>query len=461
MSAATIIEQSEVLQSKGSRAGETIRVAEVLSALSYALDLTEGQPAGHAVRSCVIGMHLAAEIGLEPDQHADLYYALLMKDAGCSSNASRMMQLIGSDDIAAKRDVKITDWTRKGRDTVFYALSHVKKGASFLTRMRALVEMAMNEKRHAREMVSIRCERGAAIARRIGLSEATAEAIHSLDELWDGGGHPRGLRGEQIPVFSRIMNLAQAVDVFYAKKGRSAAIEMAQKRSGRWFEPRLVDALCSVAKRGALWNDLRDAHRRVTEMEPSEAVLEASEATVDNICRAFADVIDAKSPFTYEHSRGVAKAAVGIARILCLSDREVTLVRRAALLHDIGKLSVSNLILDKPDKLTPEEWMAVRRHPHFSCSILRRVPGFIEISELAACHHEKLDGSGYYRNLAADQLSLPARILAVADIYDALSAKRPYRDALPLEKVLRMIRQESPRALDAECVEALRLWTTV
>jgi HD-GYP domain-containing protein (c-di-GMP phosphodiesterase class II) len=152
----------------------------------------------------------------------------------------------------------------------------------------------------------------------------------------------------------------------------------------------------------------------------------------------------------------VAEAAVKIAKTMALPESEVTLVRRSALLHDIGKLSVSNLILDKPDKLSAEEWMAVRRHPHYSGAILRRVPGFGEVSEVAAAHHEKLDGSGYFRNLTAEQLSVPARILAVADIYDALAAKRPYRDAMPVEKVVATIEKEAPRALDAACVEALK-----
>lgn len=453
MSAFTI---AEPIHAQRAETAEPIRISEVISALSYALDLTEGQPAGHSLRSCVIGMHLAAEMGLERRELGDLYYALLMKDAGCSSNASRMAQILGSDDIVAKRDVKTTDWTRKGRDSLAYALSHVKKGAPFLERVRALFELAVNEKRNAREMVAIRCERGAGIARRIGLPDATAQAIHSLDELWNGIGHPQGLRGDEIPVFSRIMNLAQNVDVFYTKYGRSEAVAMARKRSGRWFDPQIVRAFCALAKRSAMWADLREAPRRVLEMEPVAAVLQPSETVIDEICLAFAEVIDAKSPFTYRHSAGVAEIAVKIGETMCLPAEEITLLRRAALLHDIGKLGVSNLILDKPDKLTAEEWMVVRRHPHYSGAILRRVPGFGEVSEVAAAHHEKLDGSGYFRNLKAEQLSLPARILAVADIYDALAARRPYRDAMPVEKVFSIIEKDAPQALDADCVVALK-----
>ncbi len=198
---------------------EVIRVSEVLSALSFALDLTEGQPMGHSQRTCVLGMRIAEELGLPVDMRSDLYYALLMKDAGCSSNSSRMFQLLGTDEIKAKRDVKTTDWTRLGWETLQYAISHVRTNAPFFERVRGLAQIAAHQKRNARDLVQIRCERGAHIARRIGLSEETAAAIYSLDELWNGEGQPEGLREREIPLLSRIMNLAQTVEVFSRSYG--------------------------------------------------------------------------------------------------------------------------------------------------------------------------------------------------------------------------------------------------
>jgi putative nucleotidyltransferase with HDIG domain len=436
-----------------------IRVSEIISALSFALDLTEGQPMGHSVRSCVFGMHIAREIGLSLEAQGDLYYALLMKDAGCSTNASRMFQILGTDDIKAKRDVKTTDWTRLGWESLEYAFSHVQTGAPFLERVRALFDAARHQERNAKEMVQIRCERGASIARRIGLPEATASAIHSLDELWNGAGQPDGLRGEEIPLLARIMNLTQTVDVFYTAYGQKAALEVAKKRSGRWFDPDLVRAFHSAAKQESLWTDVEEAAKKVIELEPRQDLLPADEATLDRICLAFADVIDAKSPFTYRHSTGVAGAAVAIANALAMTPSEVTLIRRAALLHDIGKLSVSNAILDKPAKLTDEEWVVVRKHPYYSYEILRRIPSFADLSEIAASHHEKLNGTGYFRGMTAERLSLPSRILVVSDIYDALAAKRPYRDALPLETVFSIMQKDAPEALDANVFEALKCST--
>ncbi len=412
---------------------------------------------GHSVRSCIIGMRLAAHIGVPRAEQADLFYALLLKDAGCSSNASRLFHIVAADEIRAKRDVKLTDWTRVGRDSLQYALTHVATGAPFLQRVRTLLRVAVRQRQQSEELIKIRCERGASIARQIGFAEPVAQAIHSLDEHWDGGGYPDALPGRAIPLFSRIMNLAQTLEVFWSHRSPEAAIEVAQARKRRWFDPNLVKAATSLANAGKLWMGLKEgsAIEDALALEPEDRRLIANDQMIENICQAFAGIVDAKSPFTYRHSNGVAAAAVAISRRLSLSETEITFMRRAALLHDIGKLGVPNTILEKPAALNPAEWEVVKQHPRHSYEILRRVPGFAELSEVAAAHHEKLDGSGYFRHLGADQLSLQARILVVADIFDALSAKRPYRDAMPLEKVFGIIRKDAPRALDGQCVEAL------
>jgi putative nucleotidyltransferase with HDIG domain len=432
-------------------------VSGIISALSYALDLTEGQPMGHSVRTCIIGMRLAKQLGLPMSEQGDLYYALLLKDAGCSSNSSRLFHILSADEIRAKRDVKLTDWTRVGWESLQYALTHVATGAPFLQRVRTLVRVAAKQQAESCELVKIRCERGATVARRMGFPESVAKAIRSLDEHWNGRGYPDGLRGAEIPLFARIMILAQTLDVFRVNRGPDAAVEVASRRKQRWFDPELVQVAVSLAKSGDLWAGLESDQKvdQVMEMEPQGRRMDLTEERLDDICLAFAEVIDAKSPFTYRHSNGVADAAVAMARRLGSGDDEVAFLRRAALLHDVGKLGVSNNILEKPAKLTAEEWGIMKKHPYHSREILRRITGFEELSEIAASHHEKLDGSGYYRRLNGDQMSLPARILVVADIFDALSAKRPYRDALPLETVLGMLMRDAPHALDVRCVEAL------
>lgn len=435
----------------------SIRLSEIISALSYALDLTEGQPMGHSVRACMIGMRLAKQIGMNADEQADLYYALLLKDAGCSSNASRLFHILSADEIRAKGDLKTKDWTRVGWESLHYALTHVATGMPFLRRMQRLAQVAATQQQDSCMLVKIRCERGAYIARQLGFSSAVSGGIHSLDEHWNGRGYPDGLRKEEIPLFSRIANLSQTLDVFFAAKGANAAVDAAQKRSGRWFDPELVKAAVSIAKSGALWAGLDDKNlvQTVASLEPETRRVTATEDSIDKICMAFAEVIDAKSPFTYRHSNGVAEAAVEIGQWFGLNPRSLKDLRRAALLHDIGKLSVPNSILEKPAKLTSEEWTSVKAHPYYTLEILKKIPGFERLSQDAAAHHEKLDGSGYWRGWGSEQLSRFARILAVADIFDALHAKRPYRDGLPLEKVFSMLRNDAPHALDLPCVEAL------
>jgi putative nucleotidyltransferase with HDIG domain len=436
-----------------------VRASDFISALSYALDLTEGQPLGHSVQTCIIGMRIAREIGMPIDAQADLYYALLLKDAGCSSNASRLFHIIHSDEIRAKGDLKDKDWTKVGWESLQYAVDHVATGAPFLERVRTLIRVASNQQTESCELVKIRCERGASIARRMGFPEPVASAIHSLDEHWNGGGYPDGLPGAAIPLFSRIMNLSQTLAVFLVAHGPGTALDVIEKRSRRWFDPDLVKAAKSLALSGALWTGLdgKDLVAQAAALEPRERMLIASPETIDNICQAFAEVIDAKSPFTYRHSSGVARAAVSIGSQLGLSQPEILSLRRAALLHDIGKLSVPNTILEKPGKLDNDEWNTVKKHPWYTLEILRRIPGFSEISDVAAAHHERLDGRGYWRNWGAEQLNTPARILAVADVFDALAARRPYRDGLPIETVFEIINKDAPTALDPECVEALEV----
>ena len=144
-----------------------------------------------------------------------------------------------------------------------------------------------------------------------------------------------------------------------------------------------------------------------------------------------------------------------IAEEMGLSPDHRRWLRRAALLHDIGKLAVSNQVLDKPDKLDDREWQVVRSHPWHSERILERVSAFADIAPIAGAHHERLDGKGYPYGLAGDELCLEMRILTVADVFDALAAERPYRAALPVAQALAILRKDIGTAFDAECVDAL------
>jgi HD-GYP domain-containing protein (c-di-GMP phosphodiesterase class II) len=432
------------------------RTSEILSALSCALDITEGQPPGHAVRTCLIGMRIAERVGVPLDDRGPLFYALLLKDLGCSSNAARLCSLFGADDRALKREHKLTDWSRSG-PSLAYALRNVVPDASPMGRVLRVASLAVKEKGSGREMTQTRCDRGADIASMLGFTEATRQAIRSLDEHWDGHGLPEGLAGAAIPLLGRIVGLAQSVEIFASTFGVDAAIAVAVERRGRWFDPALVDALGSIAGEEEFWARVlgRSPERHLGALEPEDRILLADDERLDVIAHAFARVIDAKSPYTFLHSERVAELAVMIGRRLHFSDIELRDLRRAGLLHDIGKLGVSTLILDKPDRLTERERAEIRVHPAYTQRILERVTAFAGIVEIAAAHHERLDGKGYHLGLPAERLSPMSRALAVADVYEALTADRPYRAGLPRHEALAILRGQSGAALCPASVEAL------
>jgi len=319
-----------------------IALSEVISGLSYALDLTEGEPPGHAVRSCLIGMRVADEIGLDSETRSHLYYALLLKDAGCSANSARMAALFGADDHRAKRTSKRVDWS--GRFPAFvWALRTVAPDGRARQRLERLLAIKA-EGEVTRALMQARCDRGAEIAHLLGFEAPTAEAIRALDEHWDGHGQPRGLRGEEIPLLGRILCLAQTTEIFHADGGLDAAWAVARGRRGGWFDPHLVDAFGAVCRDADFWRSLPEMD--VSPWEPVDRLLMANEARLDAIAYAFAGVIDAKSPWTYRHSDRACVITLGLAAALGADDDELSDLRRAALLHVGGKRAVSNRILD-------------------------------------------------------------------------------------------------------------------
>jgi putative nucleotidyltransferase with HDIG domain len=429
-----------------------IALSQLIGALSSALDIGEGEPAGHAARSCLIGMRLADEIGLDASARSDLFYALLLKDAGCSANAAHMSALFGAADQDAKRTSKLVDWARP-MSAFVWSLKTVAPDGSLSEKSERL--RAIRAEGHVtRSLMRARCYRGADIARKLGFSEATAQAIRALDEHWNGHGQPHGLSGEEIPLPARIMCLAQTLEVFHAARNLHIAYRVAVGRSGQWFDPALVKALASFRGDERFWQSLRSPD--VSAVEPPDRVLTADEDRLDLIAEGFAAVIDAKSPWTHEHCDRVCTIAIGMARVLGFTEPEERELRRAALLHDIGKISISNRILDKPGPLTEDERMRFQSHPLLTEQILGRVPSFGGLAALASAHHERLDGHGYPRGLAGEELTRSMRALAVADVYEALISDRPYRAAFSPRDALELMSADVPSSLDADAFAALK-----
>jgi putative nucleotidyltransferase with HDIG domain len=436
-----------------------IRLSEIISAMSVALDITQGHPQGHCMRTALIGMRLADELKLPTAERSALFYALLLKDLGCSSNAAKMTYLFGADDHLIKRDLRMIDWT-KASENLRYLWRNSAAGCSLMEKLLKMAAIAKKGPEAARKISRVRCERGADIARMLRLPETTARAIHELDEHWNGRGHPCGIKGEEISLLARICGLAQTVEVFFTTYGLEAAMDVACQRRGQWFDPQLVDALLACRHDAPFWQRLfsDDLSAEVSRIEPEDAVLTADEECIDRVAEAFARVVDAKSPWTFQHSTRVAEITVGIAGQFGCGPDLTRDLHRAALLHDIGKLGVSNLILDKPGRPTDEEFVQIRKHPDYSQQILEKVGAFQQMADVASAHHERIDGRGYHRRLEGTRLPWAARVLAVADMYEAMSARRPYRDAMPWSQIREILTRDAGSGVDPECLRALERW---
>jgi HD-GYP domain-containing protein (c-di-GMP phosphodiesterase class II) len=434
----------------------SFRISEVLAALSHALDLTEGQPVGHAARSCVLGVRIADQIGLAEDDRNALFYALLLKDAGCSSSAARMSALFGVDDLVLKADGKRVDWSRPG-EVLRFVSRHSGEGGSTFRKVARVGSIASRLKREGHAIVETRCERGAGVVRQLELPEAAAVAVRELDEHWDGTGQPYGLSGDAISIVGRVGCVAQNAELFLAAGGQMAMRSMIAERRGRWFEPELADALLAIGESDPIWTELTSgaAERSLALFAPDDIELDADDARLDQIAETFATIVDAKSPYTARHSHGVALHAAAIGTELGFSPLVLRDLRRGALLHDLGKLGISNTILDKPGKLDDNEFLLIKSHPVFTEQILARVPAFAPLAAAAAAHHERIDGRGYPYGLGGSDLTPYSRVLAVSDVYEALTADRPYRAGMQVDEALEIMRRDAGRHLCVTTIAAL------
>ena len=422
-----------------------VSLSEVLAAMSRALDLTEGQSLGHTVRTTIIGMRIAEELDLSAFDRVALYGALLLKDSG-SSGQSRVAEVIDAQDSQPRRRLTLSP---------AHALTAFKSAGG--ESIRAFGSLFKRSKRAGMHGMLTRAERGESIALRLGFSTATADGIRHIEEHWDGTGIPDKRVGHEIPLFSRIIFVAQTLDAFYTQRGLAPAMRMLRERSGTWFDPQLVRIARSFREDIPWWESLQspDATSMAVAVEPQQHTRFVDDRGLDEVARAFAEIIDAKSSYTYQHSTNVAKYARATAFELGFEKRDVAVLNRAALLHDVGKLGVSSRILDKAGPMTDEERAEMQRHPLYTWEILQRVGAFATFARTAALHHEKLDGTGYPWGVKAEDLDVPSRILCVADIYEALTANRPYRAGLSRDAALKIIRSGSGKHVCPMATEAL------
>jgi HD-GYP domain-containing protein (c-di-GMP phosphodiesterase class II) len=433
-----------------------IRRAEIVAALSHATDLAIGQPMEYALKSCVLGMRLGAALGLDPPAIREIYNHALLRYIGCNAETDAMAALFG-DEIELRRTLAPLDMGNplEFAPVLLRAIVQAQSGRPLGAMIWGVLKGLAASKSLTVSGFEAHCETAERFARRFGFDDAIVRNLGQFPERWDGKGLPNGLKGEAIAPAVRVVTLAQDIIVLRDTQGLDAAVATVKKRAGKVYDPRManvfvtnVDALLTGVDTQASWDV-------VLALEPQPHA-RLGEAEFDEACLAMADFADIKSPFTFGHSRAVATLAAAAGRRCGLPDPDITTLRRAALLHDIGQVAISSGIFAKPAALTDSEREKVRLHPYHAERILARPAALARLSQVAARHHERLDGSGYHRGARGDELSPLAKILAAAETYQALTEARPHRPAFAADQAAATLRSEVREGrLDGEAVAAI------
>jgi len=429
-----------------------VRLAELIGTLSLATDVGTGFSEEHGLRAATLAVRLGELAGLDERTRADAYYLALLRYSGCTAGAHVVARVIGDEIGFAERSPDL-DYGR-APEMMSALVANAFHGVGFFAGLRALGEM-FSAMPGMPEVGREHCETAVVLARRMGFEADFLGALYQGFERWDGSGQPKKTRADAIALSMRLAQLALDLDRGFVVGKLEGMRAIANKHAGRELDPTLVarflehaEALVPVLEAPSAWAAAMDA-------EPGTPRT-LDDAGVDATLLALADFTDLKSRYTRGHSRGVARFASGAAKALRLgADVEQTLYR-AGLLHDLGRVAVSAAVWNKPGALTDAEWERVRMHTYVVERILSRAPALARIAELATLAHERVDGKGYHRRLPPSACSLPARILAAADVYQALLEVRPQRPAFaPEAAATELLREAQAGTLAREAVDAV------
>lgn len=427
------------------------RLSELLMAIGLATDLGTGQPLGHALRTAWLGVAIARGMQCGLQATRAVYQVALLRFLGCTADASETAAMVGGNDLAFRAAMAPALMGSRQEQMGGFVRS-VGQGRTLPSRA-WLVGRGLADPGGPARSLAAHCEVAAMLAGRLGLSASVVEALAHGYERWDGQGYPSGLQGAAIPVTVRIAVVARDADLF-RQLGEDPTIRL-RERSGHAYDPGVVDAFLQVGTEATQAFDVADGWNQVLRAEPEPAALLEGRA-LDDALAVFADFTDLASVWSRGHSSAVADLVERSASAMGADDAERTVVRRAALLHDVGRVGVESGIWDKAGALTTGERERVRLHPYFTQRVLERCAALGPYLEPAAGHHERLDGSGYHRGVGREELSGAARLLAAADVYAAVTAQRPYRPAFTPDEAARLLEAEvAAGRLDAAAVAAV------
>jgi HD-GYP domain-containing protein (c-di-GMP phosphodiesterase class II)/DNA-binding CsgD family transcriptional regulator len=416
-----------------------LRLSELLGVLSFGVDLGMGQPMEHVLGQAMIALGLAERIGLGADEREAVFFGSLLAWVGCHIDSYEQAKWFG-DEMVLKRDARMVDFAGAGSRPIFM-LRHLGADRPLPQRLGMAPGLFGEAGQAAGAMVENHWRASDDLMERIGIDQLVRDTVEQTFERWDGRGAPRGIAGDEILVTSRVVSLADVASAFHRAGGVEAAVTVARERSGTQFDPEVVEAFAGAAPELFAELEGREPWQAMSDAEQASRYWLAHER-LDLALEAVADFVDVKSPWTIGHSRGVAALAAEAAGHYGLKDEDVTRLRRAALVHDLGRLGVPNSIWDKPGPLSPAELERARLHVYLTERMLATSPALKPLAAIAGQHHERLDGSGYPRGLTGGDITPAGRILAAADGYQARLEPRPHRPAQSPEQAAEELRAD-------------------
>lgn len=439
---------------EASRDGDRVRAAEVIAALSLATDLGIGVPLEHGLHSTLFAMRLGDRLGVDSETASETYYACLLFYVGCTATAEIASEIFGDDDALTTHATPVRFGSRP-QMMAGMLRAVAPPGRAPLVRAlqiaRGLPRLAGNFK----SVVATICEVGQMLTARLGLPAPVSALFTHVGERWDGKGEPGRARREEIPLAVRIVHVARDAAFQRMLGGSEFAARIVRDRAGGAFDPAIAKRLADEAGEILALDDETSAWEEALACEPTPQLALQGEA-IDRALAAMADFADLTSPYLVGHSRGVAELGTAVAQSWGFERADLATIRRAALVHDLGRVAIPVRIWQKAGPLTPDDWEQVRLHAYHSERVLTRSPFLADLAPVATFHHERLDGSGYHRGAVAAALTRPARLLAAADAYHAMTEPRPHRQALSLDDAAAALSEEARgRRLDADAVAAV------
>ncbi|MET0772145.1 MAG: HD domain-containing phosphohydrolase [Candidatus Limnocylindrales bacterium] len=430
-----------------------VRVADVLASLSMVADLGFGLPPGEALTSCVIATGLARHLGLAESDVGDAFYTALLEHVGCVGFAHEAAALLG-DELRVGAAAAVTNDSRT-LDALVGFHRRATQGMPVVPRIQAVARSLRRGQAGGRELATAACEVGSATARRIGLPPGVQRGLNEVFESWAGTDGAQRLRGDDIALAARIARVSAVAARFHDMGGTDASIRAVRERSGGVLDPAIADALATHAATLLAPLDAGDPLVTVMDIEP-EPHRSIPTHRLAELAAAFGDLADLKAPFLHGHSAGVERLTRDAAQRLGLAPAATARLSLAALLHDMGRIGIPDSVWERPGPLTAPQWEQVRMHPYHSERVVARSRTLAPLAPIVGMHHERLDGSGYHRGSRARDIPREARILAVADAFDAMTHPRPHRDALSPEGAAEQLRAEVRAGrLDAAATTAI------